>query len=170
MKNKKGLRGGIFYISKSYSKANNKYLTSYDPKKPTKYIIYLDRTNLHGYTMLKSLSTSGLKWLDTVNYNLDKYDNDNLRNCILEVDFEYPKELHELQNGYPFATNKLKIKREILLDYQIKTANDYNIHIRNVKKNSSLLLRQRKARASLHKPSTLFKTRIKNKKYIMYDC
>ena len=75
-----------------------------------------------------------------------------------------------MQNGYPFATNKLKIKREILLDYQIKTANDYNIHIGNVKKNSSLLPRQRKARASLHKPSTSFKTRIKNKKYIMYDC
>ena len=28
----KSTRGGIFYISNKYSKANNKYLKSYDPK------------------------------------------------------------------------------------------------------------------------------------------
>ena len=36
----KDMRGGVSYISKRYSKANNKYLISYDPKKPTKHIIY----------------------------------------------------------------------------------------------------------------------------------
>ena len=30
----KGLRGGISYIAKRYSKANNKYIKNYDPKKP----------------------------------------------------------------------------------------------------------------------------------------
>ena len=29
----KGMGGDVFYISKRYSKANNKYLSSYDPKK-----------------------------------------------------------------------------------------------------------------------------------------
>ena len=28
----KGLRGGIYYIAKRHSKANNKYLNDYDPK------------------------------------------------------------------------------------------------------------------------------------------
>ena len=36
----KDMRGGVSYISERYSKANNKYLISYDPKKPTKHIIY----------------------------------------------------------------------------------------------------------------------------------
>ena len=30
----KGLRGGISYIAKRYSKANNKYIKNYDPTKP----------------------------------------------------------------------------------------------------------------------------------------
>ena len=36
-----GMRGGVFYISNRYSKANNKYLKSYDPKQESKYVIYL---------------------------------------------------------------------------------------------------------------------------------
>ena len=36
----KGMGGGVSYFSKRYSKANNKYLTYYDLKKPTKYITY----------------------------------------------------------------------------------------------------------------------------------
>ena len=55
----KSTRGGISYISNRYSKANNKYLKSYDPKQETKLIIYLDANNLHGYTMYNFLPTSG---------------------------------------------------------------------------------------------------------------
>ena len=44
----KGLRGGISYIAKRYSKANNKYIKDYDPTKPSIYIQYLDMNNLHG--------------------------------------------------------------------------------------------------------------------------
>ena len=47
----KEIKGGAFYISKRYSKANNKYLTSYDPKKPANYNTYLDKINLYGYAL-----------------------------------------------------------------------------------------------------------------------
>ena len=36
----KGMRGGVSYIFNKYSKANNKYLRSYDPKQEPKHIIY----------------------------------------------------------------------------------------------------------------------------------
>ena len=39
----KDLRLGASYIPKKYSKANNKYLTSYDPIKPKEYILYLKK-------------------------------------------------------------------------------------------------------------------------------
>ena len=47
----KGLRGRISYIAKRYAKANNKYMKDFDPKKPSKYILYLDKNNLYGCTM-----------------------------------------------------------------------------------------------------------------------
>ena len=44
----KGLRGGISYIAKRRSKANNKYLNDYDPRRPSTFISYLDVNNLYG--------------------------------------------------------------------------------------------------------------------------
>ena len=47
----KGLRGGISYIAKRYAKANKKYMKDYNPKKPSRFMTYLDRNNLHGWAM-----------------------------------------------------------------------------------------------------------------------
>ena len=47
----KGMKGGISYINKRYSKANNEYCTDYSSKKPKKYITFLDMNNLYGYAM-----------------------------------------------------------------------------------------------------------------------
>ena len=44
----KGLRGGISYIAKRYSEANNKYMKNYDPTKPSGFKEYLDKNNLYG--------------------------------------------------------------------------------------------------------------------------
>ena len=57
----KGMRGGVSYISNRYSKANNKYLKSYDPNEESKHIVYLDADNLYVYAMSKFLPTSGFK-------------------------------------------------------------------------------------------------------------
>ena len=61
---KKGMRGGISYIAKRYSKANNKYMQSYDAKKTSKFITYLDANNLYGWAMIQYLPYSGFKWLN----------------------------------------------------------------------------------------------------------
>ena len=106
----KGARGKVSYISNRYSKANNKYLKSYDPKQESKHVIYLDPNNLYGYAMFKFLPTSGFKWLGPKEFDLNKYTNNSLKGCVHEVDLEYPKELRELHNDYPLAPDKIEIK------------------------------------------------------------
>ena len=59
----KGLRGGISYIAKRYTKANNKYMKIFDSKKPSKYILYLDMSNLYGWAMSGYLAYGRFKWL-----------------------------------------------------------------------------------------------------------
>ena len=60
----KSTRGGISYISNRYSKANNKYLKSYDLKQESKHIKYLETNHLYGYVMSKFLPTSEFKRID----------------------------------------------------------------------------------------------------------
>ena len=43
----KGTRGAISYTSNRYSKDNNKYSKSYNPKIESKHVIYLDANNLY---------------------------------------------------------------------------------------------------------------------------
>ena len=55
----KGLRRGIPYIAKRYAKANNRYMKNYDPKKPSKYISYVDMNNLYGWVIFLIIDLSG---------------------------------------------------------------------------------------------------------------
>ena len=73
----KGLTGGISYIAKRYSEANNKYMNDYDPTRPSKYISYLDMNNLYGCTMSSYLPYGGFKWLS----NVDNFDVNLISEC-----------------------------------------------------------------------------------------
>ena len=75
-----------------------------------------------------------LNYFQQVEFDLNKYTNNSLKGCVLEVDLEYPKELHELHKDYPLAPDKIEIKREMLSEYQLNIANLCNIPIGNVKK------------------------------------
>ena len=53
---------------------------------------------------------------------------------ILEVDLEYPRELHGLHNDYPLAPEKLEISQNMLSKYCFNIANKYGIKIGGVNK------------------------------------
>ena len=57
----KDMSGGVFYISERYSKANNNYLTFYDPKQQSKHIIYLDTNNSYGHALFKFFSNKRIQ-------------------------------------------------------------------------------------------------------------
>ena len=132
---KKGLRGGISYIAKRYAKANNKYINDYDPKKPSTFILYLDMNKLYGWAMSEYLPYDGFKWLK----NIDEFDvmsvnEKRLIGYLLEVDFQYPDELHELHNDYPLALEKIAVSSDMLSKYCKKIADNYKIKVGDVKK------------------------------------
>ena len=87
--------------------------------------------------MSKFFPTSGFKWIDHKDFDLIKYASNSSNGCVLEVDLEYPKELRELHNNYMLALDQIKIKREMLSEYQLKNENLYNVPIGNVKKVSA---------------------------------
>ena len=66
----KGLRGGISYMAERCTKANNKYMNDYDPKKLSKFISCFDMNNLYGWAMSEYLPYEQFKWLK----NFDKFD------------------------------------------------------------------------------------------------
>ena len=123
------MTGGISYISKRHSKANNKYMECYDSSKESKYITYLDANNLYGWAMSQYLPYSGFKWLNQKEIS-DFYLNSV--GYILEVYLEYPSELHNLHNDYPLAPEKLVISRNMLSKYCFNIANKYGIKISGV--------------------------------------
>ena len=112
--------------------------------------------------MSKFLPTSGFKWINPKDFDLNKYTSNSSKGCALEVDLEYPKELRELHNDYPLASDKIKIKREMLSDYQLKIVDHYNIPIGNVKKLARNFFDKEKY--VIKKPETLLEVRIKTKK------
>ena len=124
----KGMRGGISYIVNRYGSANNKYMKKYDEKAPSKYIMYLDANNLYGWAMSQYLPTGGFRWMTEKQISeLNKRKENSEKGIILEVDLEYPKELHDLHNDYPLAAEKVCVNKNMLSDYCKNIATKYNI-------------------------------------------
>ena len=133
----KGMRGGISDIAERFSKANNKYMQSYDVNEPSKFITYLDENNLYAWAMSKYLPYSGFKLLNEK--EIDKFDvNSIVKNCsegyLLEVDLKYLDKLHELRTDYPLAPEKLEISHNMLSKYCSNIANKYERKIGGVNK------------------------------------
>ena len=125
-----GMRGGISYIANRYGKANNKYITEYDEKAPSRYIMYLDANNLYGWAMSQYLPTGGFRWMtekQISKLDLAKYNENSKKGLILEVDLEYPKYLHDLHNDYPLAAERVCVNEEMLSEYCKKIVAKYDI-------------------------------------------
>ena len=133
----RGMRGGISYISKRHSEANNEYCPDYDNNEPKVYINYLDMNNVYGDTMSEYLPYGGFKWVkvnnETVNRILNKRDN-SLHGYFLEVDLDHPEHLHDDHNDYSVAPEKIKIEDDMLSTYFLEIKNEYDIKSGDINK------------------------------------
>ena len=109
-------------------------MKNYDPKKPSKFITYLDMNNLYGWAM-SYLPYGGFKRLKNVdNFDVNSVSEKSPIGYMLNVDLIYPDELHVLHNDYPLAPEKLAIPYDMLSDYCKKIADEYEIKVVDVKK------------------------------------
>ena len=115
------IKGGVSVVTNRYAKANNNYSEDgLDETQPTSYICYLDANNLYGYAMSQPLPTSNFRFLsedEICNLDISNIPDDNSLGYILEVDLEYPQELHKLHNDYPLAPEKVLLTKEMLSPY-----------------------------------------------------
>ena len=133
-----GIRGGISIISNRYGEANNKYMRKgFNKNKPSKYLMYLDANNLYGCAMSEKLPTHGFKWL--LDREIGKLFNNQVLQvwekipCILEVDLEYPENLHDLHNDYPFCPERVECKNGVKkLIPNLRDKTKYIIHYKNL--------------------------------------
>ena len=55
--------------------------------------------NLYGMSMIQKLPVSDFQWNNTITEeDIVKYNKDSDYGFILDVDLEYPKEIHEIHN------------------------------------------------------------------------
>ena len=120
------MKGGVSYINKRYSKTSK-----------SKHILCLDMNNLYGCAMRQYSPISNFKWvksIDKIEQKLMGIKNNSSTGYILEVDLEYPKNLHDIHNNHPLALEKINIPKEWLSKYCLKITSVYNITTETVKK------------------------------------
>ena len=125
----RGMRGGISMVSKRYAKANNPRVEGYDRAQPKNYITYLDANNLYGWAMSLPLPKKNFHWKRVMptEEQIMKMKWNSKKGWILEVDLEYPAQLHDAHNDYPLTPEKKVIKPEQMSEYQRRLMADLDL-------------------------------------------
>ena len=100
--------------------------------------------------MSQKLPVDNFKWIekeDILNFNenfIKNYDENCDKGYILEVDIEYPKNLHEQHSDLPFSSDRMKINKCSKLICTVQDKENYVIHIRALKQalNNGLVLKK----------------------------
>ena len=66
--------------------------------------------------MPKFLPTSGFKWINPKEFNLNKYTSNSSEGCVLEVDLEYAKQFENYTMIILYLQIKYKLKKKCCLN------------------------------------------------------
>ena len=122
----KVLRGGMSIISHRKAESNNKYMSSYDPEKPSKYITYLHANSLFSWCMIQYSPYGSFEWIDPEKFNSNNVREDSDEGHILAVKLTYPKELHNTHNEYQYCCEHNILEDGMLSPYSKFIAKNMN--------------------------------------------
>ncbi|XP_076383902.1 uncharacterized protein LOC143261216 [Megalopta genalis] len=127
----RGIRGGLSQCSHRYALANKKYMSTYDSAEPSRYLMYFDVNNFYGWAMSQPLPHRGFQWVDdTSNFNIDSVPIDSPVGYILEVDLEYPQEIHDAHADLPYCLIHEVVTLQKKLLTTLSDKNRYVLHYR----------------------------------------
>ena len=144
----KGIRGGICHAIHRCAKANNKYMKGNNKDEDESFLQYNDANNLYGFAMSEPLPVDGFEGMEDLS-KIDEdfiknYDEDSDKGYILEVDLEYPKNLHDLHSDLPFLPERMKIDKRNKPVCNLYDKKDYVVLIKSLKQalNHGLILKK----------------------------
>ena len=107
----------------------------YNPDEKSTYLQYLDANNLYGWSTIQKLPTHGFSWEKVEGFTPEKIDKPvqkDKEGYILEVDVDYPKELHKKHNERPFLAERMKIGKMDKLGPNLNDKKTYVVHIKRL--------------------------------------
>jgi len=131
-------------------------MKNFDPTQESKFIQYLDANNLYGWAMLQTLPLNNFEWM-TENDLSDwrKFSDEDGKGCILEVDLEYPKELHNLHNDLPLVPERVVVNKVEKLIPTPSDMKNYVLHHGNLKQYLEIGLKLTKILRGVHSTKKL---------------
>ena len=102
------------------------------------FLQYDDANNLYGFAMIQPLPVNGFDWVEDLS-KIDEgfiknYNGDSDKRYILQVDVEYPKNLHDLHSDIPFLPEIMKVDKCNKLLCNLYDKKSYAVLIRSLKK------------------------------------
>ena len=107
-------------------------MKNYNKDISSSFLMYLDANN----PMITMLPIGGFKWDDAKIYTEDiikSYNINSKYGAVLEVDIEYPKELHKYHSELPFLCERVKLNQTRKLVTTFNHKNRHVIHIAALK-------------------------------------
>ena len=123
-------------------------MKNYDKNTATSYFMYLDASNLYGWSMSQKLPLTGFEWVKKLSKFderfIKKYNENGDKGYFLEVYGEYPKNLFSLHSNLPFLPERKKFRKcnKLLCDFYDKK--NYVVYIKALKQvlNHGLILKE----------------------------
>ena len=139
------IRGGVSSVFHRFSQANNKFMKDFDSSKVSKFIVYLDANSLYPTAMMQPLPVGGFEWLsEGMLKQWEKIVDSSDLGCVLEVDLEYPAELHDFHNDFPLAPELMEVGGIFKLIPNLKDKEKMVLDGRNLKLFLSLGMKLKK--------------------------